>query len=285
MNPYRTLVAAYASGLHTGKSYPLGGFAPINHPPVARDAPSVLIFSPHPDDECLIGALPLRLRREVGWRVINVAVTQGSAKARQAERLAELQGACAYLGFELLQTAPNGLERVLPRYRTEDPSHWQGMVLRIAHVLESTQARAIFFPHEHDSNDTHMGVHWLVMDALAHLGDRLATTLVETEYWGPLRHPNLMVEVCEQTLTEQITATSFHAGEVRRNPYHLLLPAWMQDNVRRGSELVGGKGRAAPDFDFATLYRVRAWREGAVAEAIEGHRFLGRVENPATLFA
>ena len=56
-----------------------------------------------------------------------------------------------------------------------------------------------------------------------------------------------------------MTALSFHVGEVKRNPYHLLLPAWMQDNVRRGGELVGGQGGAAPDFSFCTLYRYRHW--------------------------
>lgn len=284
MNPYSKFVAAYVGALEAGKTYPLGGFAPVGHPPVSSDAPRTLIFSPHPDDECIVGALPLRLRREAGWRVINVAVTHGSAKARQAERLAELKGACAYLGFELVQTAPNGLERVQPKYRNEDPPHWKAMVLLIAQLLESTKPRAIFFPHEHDGNETHAGVHWLVMDALAQLGERVATTLVETEYWSPMRSPNLMVEVSERTLTEQITGTSFHVGEVKRNPYHLLLPAWMQDNVRRGSELIAGKGSAAQAFNFATLYQIRAWRDGAVVDADAEHRFLGHSEDPAALF-
>ena len=38
----------------------------------------------------------------------------------------------------------------------------------------------------------------------------------------------------------------------------------MQDNVRRGGELVGGQGGAAPDFTFATLYRLRQWQDGAL---------------------
>ena len=54
------------------------------------DAPRTLIFSPHPDDEVIIGALPLRLLRELKMNVINVAVTQGSHKARQPERWKEL---------------------------------------------------------------------------------------------------------------------------------------------------------------------------------------------------
>ena len=70
--------------------------------PIAPDAPRALIFSPHPDDECIIGGLALRLMREAGMRVVNVAVTQGSNKARQAARLEELRAACDYLGFDLV---------------------------------------------------------------------------------------------------------------------------------------------------------------------------------------
>lgn len=57
-----------------------------------------------------------------------------------------------------------------------------------------------------------------------------------------------------------------------RNPYHLGLPAWMQDNVRRGGELVGGQGEAAPDFAFATLYRMRRWKAGRLHAPAEPAR-------------
>lgn len=282
MNPYAHLVAEYARFARDGKGYPLGGFAPAANLPVVSDAPTALIFSPHPDDECIIGALPLRLRRECSWNVVNVAVTQGSNRERQAERLAELQEACRFMGFGLVQTAANGLEKVTPKCRVEDVPHWLGMVRVVADILADHQPRAIFFPHEHDWNGTHIGTHFLVMDALATLPADFSTTLVETEYWGQMTRPNLMVEVDEQNLTDQVTGTSFHVGEVRRNPFHLLLPAWMQDNVRRGSELVGGQGGAAPDFGFATLYRLRTWRDGKVAEVITGGRTLRISQNPAT---
>jgi hypothetical protein len=81
-----------------------------------------------------------------------------------------------------------------------------------------------------------------------------------------------------------MTATSFHVGEVRRNPYHVLLPSWMEDNVRRGAELVGGQGQGAPDFIFATVYRLRRWENGAWKDLPGKGRFLSRSENPASLF-
>jgi hypothetical protein len=46
----------------------------------------------------------------------------------------------------------------------------------------------------------------------------------------------------------------------------------MQDNVRRGGELVGGQGGAAPDFAFATLYRLRTWANGGLRLTYDGGR-------------
>jgi hypothetical protein len=158
------------------------------------------------------------------------------------------------------------------------------MVKTLVGILAAERPRAIFFPHEHDWNGTHIGVHFLVMDALAQLGTGLDTFLVETEFWGQMTRPNLMVEVSEADLEVLVAGTSFHVGEVRRNPFHLLLPAWMQDNVRLGSELVGGQGGPAPDFGFATLYRLRAWRGGKLVEVQSGGRNLAVSEDPATLF-
>jgi LmbE family N-acetylglucosaminyl deacetylase len=284
MNPYASLVSAYARAVKDGQAHPLGDVAPAPHPAVSEGAPKALIFSPHPDDECIIGALPLRLRRQSAWNVVNVAVTLGSAKARQHERWAELKGACEYMGFGLIPTAPNGLERVNLSCRSEDPAHWASMVEVIAGILLAEQPRAIFLPHERDWNTTHIGVHFLVMDALMKTGNSVNTALVETEYWHPMTDPNLMVEVSEEILADQMTGTSFHAGEVRRNPYHLLLPAWMQDNVRRGTELVGGMGGASPGFNFATLYRLRQWQQGSVSDIRTPQRMLPMTQNPSTLF-
>jgi hypothetical protein len=59
----------------------------------------------------------------------------------------------------------------------------------------------------------------------------------------------------------------------------------MQDNVRRGSELIGGQGGAAADFNFATLYRLRKWRRGKLENVFDGGRLFSCRENPAELFA
>jgi LmbE family N-acetylglucosaminyl deacetylase len=284
MNPYQELVAAYSRSFRHGKALPHGGFASVAPAPSAPNAPRALIFSPHPDDEGIIGGLPLRLLRESGWAVLNVAVTQGSNRARQQERFEELRAACHYIGYGLIQTSPSGLEKINPKTRLTDPDLWRTMVSVTARILATHRPQAIFFPHVEDWNSTHIGTHWLVMDALVSLGSDFGTYLVETEYWGQMTAPNLMVESLDEDVSDLVTEVSFHAGEVRRNPFHLLLPAWMQDNVRRGSELVGGQGQAAPDFGFATLYRMRLWKDGGVHEVLSAGRTLGAGESPSRLF-
>ena len=166
MNPYHNFVASFAQLVATGKSLPLGGIPPHNKAKPSVAAPVAMIFSPHPDDECIIGNLALRLMREAGMRVVNVAVTQGSNKERQQPRLQELKNACDWLGFELEKTGPDGLEKINPKTRADNPKHWADAVKVIAASLVKHQPRAIFFPHELDWNSTHIGTHFLVMDAL-----------------------------------------------------------------------------------------------------------------------
>jgi LmbE family N-acetylglucosaminyl deacetylase len=219
-----------------------------------------LLFAPHPDDESIVGALPLRLLREGRHRVIVVAVTLGSRVDRQTARLEELRGACGFLGFEVRATSPSGLTSVRPETRQLDPAAWASSISVIADILREHRPQSLFVPHEKDQNTTHQGTHLLVLDALRTLGPRFACAVLETEFWAPMTDPNLMVESSCADVADLVAALSFHRGEVERNPYHLRLPAWMADNVRRGSELVGGQGGTPPDFHFATLYRLSHWQ-------------------------
>jgi N-acetylglucosamine malate deacetylase 1 len=282
MHPFRQFVEQYERLYRDGKKIQMGGFAASAKPQIAADAPTALIFSPHPDDECIIGALPLRLLRQAKMRVINVAVTQGSNKARQAARWEELTRACEFMGYELIQTRENGLERVNAKTREQDPAFWKDSVRTIADILEKTKPKVVFFPHEQDWNSSHIGTHYLVTDALRNIA--LDCYTVETEYWGQNNRPNLMVQSTAEDVADMMAGTSFHIGEVTRNPFHLFLPAWMQENVRRGSELVGGQGEAAPDWTFATLYRMRRWRKGGFEEIIDKGRLVAAGENVGVLF-
>ena len=282
---YLDFVTGFARLLAEGSKLPLGGLPPIEAAPPPPNAPRALIFSPHPDDEVIIGGLPLRLLRELKMNVINVAVTQGSNKTRQAERWKELTTCCQHIGFGLLQTRPHGLEGINLHNRADNPSQWAQSVARIAEILREQQPRVIFFPHDRDWNSSHIGTHYLVLDALKTLSNSFGCFAVETEFWGAMDSPNLMVESSEQDLADLLAALSFHVGEVRRNPYHVRLPAWLIDNVRRGTELVGGQGGAAPDFRFATLYRLRKWQQGKLEPVFQDGRFIGRADDLRPLFA
>lgn len=283
MNPFEKFVSDYVRLLQEGKSLPHGAAQGAARSGGPSDAPVGLIFSPHPDDECIIGGLAFRLSRQSGMRIINVAVTQGSKKERQAERFKELQGACRFMGYGLIQTGPNGLEKINAKTRTQEPGVWAESVQIIARILAENRPKIVFFPHDHDWNSTHIGTHFLVMDALQSLGREFGCCVVETEFWGAMATPNLMVESSSEDVADMVTGTSFHVGEVTRNPFHLFLPAWMQDNVRRGSELVGGQGEAAPDFTFATLYRLRRWRQGRLENVFAGGKIVPSSINPSGL--
>ena len=272
-NPYFHFAQSVQSLLKQGETLPYGNFPAPPRRALDKNAPVALILSPHPDDECIIGGLPLRLLKEGGLRIVNVAITQGSNPARKQERLQELQGACGWIGFELEQTGPDGLERIRPETPLEDPVHWSDAVATLSKIFQKYNPAAIFLPHAKDWNQTHLGTHLLALDALERANE-LCPILIETEYWGQMPEPNLMVENTIEEVAELLGALSHHQGELERNPFHLRLPAWMQDNVRRGAEVVGGQGGSAPDFAFATLYRVSRWVDQQLVPAWSGGKML-----------
>lgn len=284
-NPYRGFVTALADTLAAAKELPLGGFVPPDAAAPAAGSPTALIFAPHPDDECVIGALPLRLKRELGFDVVNVAVTQGSREDRRAERWQELSEGCAWLGFGLVATGEGGLTEIKPETRSENPAHWQAAVDVIAGIIAERKPKVVFFPHDDDWNRTHLGTHLLLVDALGRQPRDFVCLVVETEFWGAMDDPNLMIGSSTEDLADLLAALSCHAGEVRRNPYHLRLPGWMMDNVRRGGELVLGQGRPAPDLAFATLYRLRLWRDGGFRSVLEEGRAMAATQDLAALFS
>jgi LmbE family N-acetylglucosaminyl deacetylase len=249
-NPYRAYVESIRAGVKGAKSAPaVSGTVPV----VESDA-KVMVFAPHPDDESIIGLLPLRLMREAGKQIIVAPVTFGSNVERQAGRAKELADACAYLGWEVRRGKAE-----LGALEVDD----------IVALLKEAQPAVVVMPHAGDWNSRHISTHFLVEEALGKMEASFACSVVETEFWGAMDDPNLMVEGDAELVSDLVAAISLHVEEVARNPYHLLLPAWMQDNVRRGGELVGGQGGAVPDFSFATLYRLRKWENGGYVQCLE----------------
>jgi LmbE family N-acetylglucosaminyl deacetylase len=247
-NPYLDYVEGILEGVKSVKNIKVSG---KNE---RASGANVLLFSPHPDDECITGLLPFRLMREMGKRIINIPVTYGSNAERQAGRAAELADACDYLGWESFRKTEG-----LGNLEADD----------IVEILKELQPEIIFFPHVEDWNSRHISTNILVMEALAKMDSDFSCLVVEAEYWSAMDDPNLMIEADAQTVAELVAATSLHVEEVARNPYHILLPAWMQDNVRRGGELVGGQGGAVPDFGFAVLYRLRKWQGGSLTDILD----------------
>ncbi len=265
-----------------GRKIPLAGFDKLNLPALSSDAPKMLLFSPHPDDECIIGALALRYRKNRKYNVINVAVTLGTNKNRQQGRWEELQNSCEYLNFGLIRTTENGLENVKLLTRESQPEEWQGKVRIIADIINENQPEIIAMPHNADWNGTHIAVHYLVVDALKSLKN-FTCKIIETEFWAAMYSPNLMVELSVEEVGQLMTALSFHIEEVKRNPYHLTMPAWLIDNVRRGAEIVGGQGGKAPDYTFATIYRAGIYNGKDIQPAFAGGKMISK-DDPGNIW-
>jgi LmbE family N-acetylglucosaminyl deacetylase len=244
--------------------------------------PLVLLCSPHPDDEALTGALPLRLLHEQGATVINLAVTLGSDPSRQAVRWAELAEACAVLGFGCRRLhTPTGFELKAG----EQSKEWQSVVGSVAQLFEELGPDAVFFPHPEDHHPAHVATSRLVSAALAlytTIREQMVTA-IETEYWRPMAAPNLLVGVSVEDVALLLAAVACHRGEIMRNPYHLTLPARLMDGVRRGGELVSSSTSARPDFLFGELYRVSLWKDGGNQPLANGHNWFGPDQDLNTL--
>jgi len=253
MKSYKEYISAYVKLLQEGKTLSAVTGALTEK---AGDGPVVLLFSPHPDDECVSGGLALRLQREVGARVVNIPVTIGSNIERRAARWEEPKASCKHLSFELTETFD------LDGFGTPE---------KIAEMLRVYRPKMIFFPHAEDWNGTHERVHRLVMEGLPLAG--VPCLLVQTEVWRAMKQPNLMIELSEDVLVAQVESMSMHIGEVARNPYHLSLPIRVMDNVRRGSEVVLGEGGGAPNCMFAILYHLSKWANGAQHDVLSNGRY------------
>lgn len=203
---------------------------------------NALIVAPHPDDECLMSGFALRLKEEFGTVVHVVPFSLGSKVERQNEREQELNAAVSSLGFERIggvATAPDQLVSILKRIRPE----------------------MIFSPHEFDGHPTHTKAFEVVRDALQKYmaipvvaGPPKKITWMQTEFWQNMPAPNFLIPLRAEHVAKIGTALMEHKGEVERNPYHLQLPSWYVDQVRRGSEHVTGAGSKGADFIFGQLY-------------------------------
>jgi len=266
-DPFLDYTRAFAQHARDGAGL-AASLPPVRPLPVpCAQAPTCLVFSPHPDDEAISGALPWRLRSQWHWRVVNVAVTLGSKVQRRAARWEELRRSCTRLGFELVSAsgeAGQGLHSIGPQTASEQPAHWLHCVQRVAALLQQYRPQVVVCPHAQDGHPVHIGTHLLVRDALARLDPHPGPHVLLSEYWNTQLQPGLMLELDARQVADLMAALCEHTGEVARNPYHLSLPAWFMDGVRRGAERVGAAGARAPGFGFAALYGWQRWQAGAL---------------------
>lgn len=203
---------------------------------------TVLILSPHPDDEILMGALALRLQSENKMKIINVAVTLGSAKERQKARRIELTKATKLLKWENVILADD----------------WGKKKTQLHALLKKHKPALVIAPHIHDRHPTHEKTAQLLLSCLK-TND---TTVAWAEYWNVQNNPNCLVEIPDAEHLRQVSALECHKGEVERNPYHLRLLGWQMDTVRRGSEWLAQKGAPSVTMLAGQLYRLEKWHKG-----------------------
>lgn len=221
-----------------------------NFPPskieIKKSVPfTVMLLSPHPDDESITGSLALRLLRENNAHVVNVAVTLGSNKERQASREKELSEACQLLEFENVILS----------------ERWPQKQKELKSLIQKYQPDLIIAPHLKDHHPTHIKTGELLKNALSSL-KKISVLVAWSEFWAAQAKPNLLLEIPIEMLNLQMQALLKHQGEIERNPYHLRLPGWMMDNVRRGSELIAGQGSASASMPFAVLYKLQLFKNG-----------------------
>lgn len=202
----------------------------------------VLILAPHPDDECLLGGLALRLKEENSFQVTACAYSLGSNPKRQAARKKEFKSACRLLNFK---------PHVLNENKESD----------LKNLIKKLKPQVIIASHLKDGHPTHIASAKLLIKVLKEL--KLTTHVFWGEYWQALASPNLMIELSKTQVKNLCDGLIQHKGEIERNPYHLRVPAWMSDNVRRGSEILGHfKESYKSDLAFALLYKHQSVKNG-----------------------
>jgi LmbE family N-acetylglucosaminyl deacetylase len=228
---------------------------------------TIMLLSPHPDDECITSSLAIRLGKENHAQIINIAVGLGSNIERQPARKRELAKACDVLEFENITLNEN----------------WKNKEKELKDLIQKYRPQIILAPHVKDIHPTHIKTGELCKKVLKTI-PKYSCLVFWTEFWGQMSKPNLLLEVPQEILELQMQALAMHEGEISRNPYHFRLPAWMMDNVRRGSEIIGGQGGKASSMAFGVLYQLQIFKNGKFTSKNIDYPFLDAKKDLGQIF-
>ncbi len=161
--------------------------------------------------------------------------------------------------------------------------NWKTKEKELKSLIQKYQPQIIIAPHVKDFHPAHIKTGELLKKSLTSL-KKVNAVVAWSEFWGPMTKPNLLVEVPLEIVELQMRALEMHVGEVSRNPYHLRLPAWMMDSVRRGSEVVGGKGAEAKQMAFGVLYQLQLCKGGKFSTPKLKSQFLTSEDDIGQIF-
>jgi LmbE family N-acetylglucosaminyl deacetylase len=202
--------------------------------------PTVVVVSPHPDDEILGAGATLALLARQGWRVVNLACSLGRP-ADHERRQAELFEAAARIGFDTVVMDP-----LAAISGSDDLVRAEHVIAEAVEALvDKLSADLVVAPHPHDGHHGHEAVGRGVRRTLSQFHRKLPWWM--WGLWADLPSPTLYVPFGEDTLSSVAHALDAHAGENARNAFHRLLPARAVAATVLGTERVFGFGAAQAD--------------------------------------
>lgn len=219
--------------------------------------PTVVLVSPHPDDEVLGGPGTLARFIESGWTVVNFLTTTGRLADRPRRRH-EAEQAAIRGGFVTVFSEPTiGVSSSDDLVAAED-----NLVLQLGELATSLQQAGHDIllwtaPSPHDAHHAHELVGRATRRHLENMAKQSQAPICWWMWgvWADLPVPTVYVPYCEQEMHYAVDVIGAYAGELERNDYAAMIEYRARANVALGSERVFGFGavRAARE-PFADLF-------------------------------